>query len=83
MAAAETRAAVPADRVDAMDALLRRVGGRVLAPNPSSYIVELTGTETEIGQFIADAGAFGDIVELVRSGVLGISRINQRLHLVR
>jgi acetolactate synthase-1/3 small subunit len=74
---------IPAEHVDAVNALLRRVGGRVLAPNPSSYIVELTGTETQIGQFIADAGAFGDIVEVVRSGVLGIARANQRLHLVR
>lgn len=74
---------VSSDHVEAVNSLLRRVGGRVLAPSPSSYIVELTGTETEIGQFIADVGAFGDIVEVVRSGVLGIARANQRLHVVR
>jgi acetolactate synthase small subunit len=45
--------------------------------------VELTSTETEIGEFIAHVGAFGDIVEVVRSGVLGISRINPRLHVVK
>src|SRR5450432_4424820 len=60
---------IAAEHVDAVAALLRRVGGRVLSPNPSSYIVELTSTEIEIGEFIAHVGAFGDIVEVVRSGV--------------
>jgi len=39
-------------------------------PQPSSYIVELTSTEVEIGEFIANVAAFGQIVEVVRSGVL-------------
>jgi len=69
--------------VEAVGALLRRVGGKVLSPNPSSYIVELTSTETEIGEFIANVGAFGEIVEVVRSGVLGIARANPRLHVVK
>jgi acetolactate synthase I/III small subunit len=69
--------------VEAVEALLRRVGGRVLSANPSSYIVELTTTEVEIGEFIANIGAFGEIVEVVRSGVLGISRANPRLHVIK
>jgi acetolactate synthase-1/3 small subunit len=72
-----------AKHVDAVDELVRRAGGRVLAPNPSSFIVELTSTETEIGEFIANLGAFGEIVEVVRSGVLGIARSNPRLHAVK
>jgi acetolactate synthase-1/3 small subunit len=71
------------EHVEAVGALLRRVGGRVLASNPSSYIVELTSTETEIGEFIANVAAFGEIVEVVRSGVLGIARANPRLHVVK
>ncbi len=71
------------DHVEAVGTLLRRVGGRVLSSNPSSYIVELTSTETEIGEFIANVGAFGEIVEVVRSGVLGISRANPRLRVVK
>src|SRR6266404_2618849 len=71
------------EHVEAVNALLRRVGGKVLSPKPSSYIVELTSTEAEISEFIANVGAFGEIVEVVRSGVLGISRANPRLHLVR
>jgi acetolactate synthase-1/3 small subunit len=69
--------------VDAVGSLLRAAGGRVLSSNPSSFIVEITSTEVEIGEFIANVGAFGEIVELVRSGVLGISRSNPRLHVVR
>ena len=71
------------DKVEAVNTLLRRVGGKVLSTKPGSYIVELTSTEAEISEFIADVGAFGEIVEVVRSGVLGISRANPRLHLVK
>jgi acetolactate synthase-1/3 small subunit len=74
---------IAAGRVEAVNDLLRKAGGRVLSPNPSSYIVELTSTETDIGDFIASVSTLGDIVEVVRSGVLGISRANPRLHAVR
>src|ERR1700761_5987433 len=74
---------LPAEHIDAMSALLRRVGGKVLSSNPSSYIVELASTEVEIGEFIANVGAFGDIVEVVRSGILGIARSNPRLHAIK
>jgi acetolactate synthase-1/3 small subunit len=69
--------------IGAVTDLARRVGGRILASNPSSFIVELASTEVEIGEFIANVGAFGEIVEVVRSGVLGISRANPRLHAVK
>ncbi len=72
-----------AEHIDAVDTLLRRVGGKVLSPNPSSYIVELTSTEAEIGEFIANVAAFGEVIEVVRSGVLGIARANPRLHVVK
>jgi acetolactate synthase-1/3 small subunit len=74
---------VQPQHLDAVGTLLRRVGGKLLSSNPSSYIVELTSTETEIGEFIANVAAFGEIVEVVRSGVLGISRANPRLHVVK
>jgi acetolactate synthase-1/3 small subunit len=69
--------------IQAVDAVLHRVGGKVLSTNPSSYIVELTSTEAEIGEFIANVAAFGEIIEVVRSGVLGIARANPRLHVVK
>ncbi|MDP9065958.1 MAG: acetolactate synthase small subunit [Pseudomonadota bacterium] len=74
---------VAADRVDSVNALSQRLGARVLSPKPSSCIVELTGTEAEISEFITEAGAIADIIEVVRSGVLGISRANPKFHLVR
>jgi|SRR5271168_3810443 len=63
-----------AEHVNSAAALVHRAGGRVLASNPSIYIVELSGTELEIGEFIVDIGALGEIIEVVRSGVLGIAR---------
>ena len=69
--------------VESAGALVRRAGGRVLSSNPSSFIMELASTEAEIGEFIANVSAFGEIVEVVRSGVLGIARSNPRLHIVR
>lgn len=74
---------LPAEHGEAVAALLRRAGGKVLSSNPSSFIVELTSTETEIGEFIANVAALGDIIEVVRSGVLGIARGNPRLHAVK
>ena len=68
-----------AETVASAAALLSRSGGRVLSSDPSSYIVELAGTELEIGEFIAGIGAFGEIVEVVRSGILGIARGTPRL----
>jgi len=74
---------VETENLEALMALCRRLGGKVLSPKPQSCIVELTGTEAEVSEFIADAGSFGEILEVVRSGVLGISRANPRLHLVK
>jgi acetolactate synthase-1/3 small subunit len=74
---------VAADQTEAVNLLTGRVGARVLSPKPSSYIVELTGTEAEISEFIANAGGCGEIVEVVRSGVVGLSRANPRLHIVK
>jgi acetolactate synthase-1/3 small subunit len=65
-----------AQHVDSAAALVRRAAGRVLSSNPSIYIVELAGTELEIGEFIVRLGALGEIIEVVRSGVVGIARGN-------
>jgi acetolactate synthase-1/3 small subunit len=74
---------IPAQHVEAAAERVRRAGGKILSSNPSSFIAELASTEVEIGEFIADVGAFGEIIEVVRSGVLGISRANPRLHAVK
>jgi acetolactate synthase I/III small subunit len=71
---------IPAEHIDAAGALVRRAAGKVLSASPSSYIVELASTEFEIGEFIANISAFGEIIEVVRSGVLGMARSDPRLH---
>jgi acetolactate synthase I/III small subunit len=70
---------IDARHSESVAALLRRVAGKVLSSDPSSLIVELVGTEIEIGAFIAEIGAFGEIAEVVRSGVLGIARRERSL----
>jgi acetolactate synthase-1/3 small subunit len=72
---------ISAKHLAAIDALLRGVGGQALCSDPESYIVELAGTEHEIGEFIGKVGAFGEIIEVVRSGALGIARGLPRLRL--
>jgi acetolactate synthase-1/3 small subunit len=74
---------IPVEHVESVGTLLRRVNGKVLSANPSSFIVELTSTETEISEFIAHVAAFGEVIEVVRSGVLGMARANPRLHAVK
>jgi|SRR5450631_234393 acetolactate synthase-1/3 small subunit len=71
------------EHIESVAAVLRRAAGRVLSSDPSSYIVELTGTELEIGEFIANIGAYGKIIEVVRSGVLGIARSDPRLKIIK
>jgi acetolactate synthase I/III small subunit len=71
------------EQVALVAALVHRAGGRVLSADPLSYIVELAGTEHEIGEFIARLGASGEIVEVVRSGVLGMARGNPRIQAIK
>jgi acetolactate synthase I/III small subunit len=70
---------ISAAHLTAVGALLRGVGGKALSSDPASYIVERAGTELEISEFIANVGAFGEIIEVVRSGALGIARGDPRL----
>jgi acetolactate synthase-1/3 small subunit len=74
---------VTTDKIESIESLNRRAGGRILSARPSSYIVELSGTEAEVSEFITAAGGCGEIIEVVRSGALGISRANPRIHLVK
>ncbi|HLW22983.1 MAG TPA: acetolactate synthase small subunit [Steroidobacteraceae bacterium] len=51
-----------------------RSGGRVLDPAVDGFIVELTASEAEVNSFIAELGRRAVLLEVVRSGALGISR---------
>jgi acetolactate synthase-1/3 small subunit len=63
----------PAD-TDAVRGQVVRGGGRVLDPAVDGFIVELTASEAEVTSFVADLGARAALLEVVRSGALGISR---------
>jgi acetolactate synthase-1/3 small subunit len=51
-----------------------RSGGRVLDPAIEGFIVELTASEAEVNSFVADLAEVSQLLEVVRSGVLGIGR---------
>jgi acetolactate synthase-1/3 small subunit len=61
---------------------VRAAGGRVLNTEPESYIVELTASEAEITQFVREMARLGDLLEVVRSGAVAISRRPRSLHVV-
>lgn len=59
---------------DALNGLVARAGGKVLSMRAECHIVELTSGEAQIDSFIAEAERCGEILEVVRSGALGIAR---------
>jgi len=59
-----------------------RTGGRVLDPASECFIVELLGSEAEINGFLRTLATHAELVEVVRSGALGISRAQRTLRLV-
>lgn len=63
----------PADQVPALTVLVDEAGGRVLENSTETIVVELTSSEALINRFIAAAGQRGEIIEVVRSGALGIA----------
>lgn len=71
------------ERTDALRGQVIRAGGRVLDPAPGGFIVELTASEAEINAFIVDLARSAELLEVVRSGALGISRNARPLRVVR
>jgi acetolactate synthase I/III small subunit len=52
----------------------QKAGGRVLWDAADSFTIELTSNEAEINRFIAEISAFGEVLEVVRSGALAIQK---------
>ncbi len=52
----------------------QKAGGRVLWDSADSFTIELTSNEAEINRFIAEISAFGELLEVVRSGALAIQK---------
>jgi acetolactate synthase-1/3 small subunit len=61
-------------QTDALRGQVVRSGGRVLDPAMEGFIVELTASEAEVNGFVADLSSRADLLEVVRSGALGIGR---------
>jgi len=60
-----------------------RTGGRVLDPALDGFIVELTASEAEINAFIRDLTARAELLEVARSGALGMGRTARPMQLVK
>ena len=71
------------ERTDTVRGYVIRTGGRVLDPAVDGFIVELTASEAEVNTFVADLGQSADLLEVVRSGALGIGRNARPLRVVR
>lgn len=71
------------EQADAVRGYVVRHGGRVIDPASEAFVVELTASEAEINRFIADLSAGAELLEVVRSGALGISRLGRNLRVVR
>lgn len=69
-------------RRDAARGHVVRIGGRVLDPSPDCFIVELLGSEAEVTACIREFAEHGELLDVVRSGALGISRSARSLRLV-
>ena len=62
------------DQLAALRSCAQRAGGKVLSDEAESFTVELTDSESQINKFIAEAGNFGEVLEVVRSGALAMLR---------
>ena len=71
------------EQADAVRGYVVRAGGRVLDPASDGFIVELTASESEVNKFVADLSAGAELVEVVRSGALGVSRQGRALRIAR
>jgi acetolactate synthase I/III small subunit len=69
-------------RRDGLRGYVVRTGGRVLDPSVEGFVVELLGSEAEVNGFLREIAGHGELLEVVRSGALGISRHSRSLRLV-
>jgi acetolactate synthase-1/3 small subunit len=59
-----------------------RTGGSVLDPAEDCLIVELLGSEAEVSSHLRELAAHAELIEVVRSGALGLSRDQRTLRVV-
>ena len=62
-----------ASQLAALTALVTESAGRILSGSPGNFVIELTSSEAQVTRFIAQASQHGELLEVVRSGALGIT----------
>jgi len=67
---------------DAVRALVDGAGGRILSDGADCHIVELTSSEAEINALARSLASQAELLEIVRSGALAMSRQERILHVV-
>lgn len=65
---------LPMEQAGAVSGYVARAGGRVLDTAAESFIVELTGSELEVNAFISELSRQCELIEIARSGALGMGR---------
>jgi acetolactate synthase-1/3 small subunit len=63
---------VAANQLKPLTALVTEASGRILAGALGGYVVELTSSESQVSRFIAQVSQYAEVLEVVRSGALGI-----------
>ena len=53
--------------------LVTEAGARILSAQVANFVIELTSSEAQVNRFIAAASQFGEVLDVVRSGALGLS----------
>ena len=63
---------VAASQLAPLTALVTESAGRILSGSLASFVVELTSSEALVSRFLVQASQYGEVLEVVRSGALGI-----------
>lgn len=71
------------EQTDSVRGYVVRAGGRVLDPALDAFIVELTASEADVNDFVSGLAARCELLEVVRSGALGMGRQARALRLVK
>ncbi|MES1192494.1 MAG: acetolactate synthase small subunit [Steroidobacter sp.] len=70
---------VPAAKRDALAAAVDKAGAKIVADDAGTMVIELTASVEVVNRFIDDAVAYGDVLEVARSGLLAVLRGGQTL----
>jgi acetolactate synthase-1/3 small subunit len=71
----------PAQR-EVIRGLTQQAGGRVLAEERDCLILELAASEAEVSELVRQLASQAELLEIVRSGALAMSRQEHTLHVV-